>query len=164
MKLQLRSSRIANQNYFYNSDPDNTNFKHETCHRYRGYFFQNGGFYQAKRVVLKTPWYCNGSIWCCFSWQDTQGKTGHTVWSLFKKDTEYFKPGDQEYMINYRVENLEELLITLKEEGVQIVGEMETFEYGKFGWIMDPDGHKIELWEPNNDEFEKILESVNPSS
>ena len=51
-------------------------------------------------------------------------------------------------MINYRVENLEELLKVLKKEGVTIVGEMETYDYGKFGWILDPDGNKIELWEP----------------
>ena len=51
-------------------------------------------------------------------------------------------------MVNYRVENLEGLLKVLKEEGVTIVGEMQTYEYGKFGWILDPDGNKIELWEP----------------
>jgi predicted enzyme related to lactoylglutathione lyase len=56
-------------------------------------------------------------------------------------------------MINYRVENLEELLEELKKEGVEIVGEMQTFNYGKFGWIMDPEGNKIELWEPNDKVF-----------
>jgi len=56
-------------------------------------------------------------------------------------------------MINYRVENLEELLKKLKKEGVEIVGEMQTFNYGKFGWIMDPEGNKIELWEPNDKVF-----------
>ena len=55
-------------------------------------------------------------------------------------------------MFNYRVENLVELLKVLKEEGVQIVGEMQEYSYGKFGWIMDPDGNKIELWEPKSDE------------
>lgn len=129
-----------------------------------GIFFKTEDSTRLKEWYSKHLGIVTDQYGAAFSWQDTQGKTGHTVWSLFKKDTEYFKPGDQEYMINYRVENLEELLITLKEEGVQIVGEMETFEYGKFGWIMDPDGHKIELWEPNNDEFEKILESANPSS
>lgn len=59
-------------------------------------------------------------------------------------------------MINYRVENLEELLKTLKQEGVEVIGEMESYEYGKFGWIMDPNGYKIELWEPNDTEYEKI--------
>jgi predicted enzyme related to lactoylglutathione lyase len=51
-------------------------------------------------------------------------------------------------MMNYRVENLEELLKLLKEEGVTVVGEMECYDYGNFGWILDPDGNKIELWEP----------------
>ncbi len=55
-------------------------------------------------------------------------------------------------MFNYRVENLEELLQVLKEEGVEIVGDMEEYPYGKFGWIMDPDGNKIELWEPIDEE------------
>lgn len=55
-------------------------------------------------------------------------------------------------MVNYRVENLVELMKLLKEEGVKIVGEIEEFEYGKFGWIMDPEGNKIELWEPPEDE------------
>lgn len=56
-------------------------------------------------------------------------------------------------MVNYRVENLEELLKVLKKEGVTIVGEMETYDYGKFGWILDPEGNKIELWEPVDSSF-----------
>ena len=56
-------------------------------------------------------------------------------------------------MVNYRVENLEELLKILKGEGVTIVGEMETYDYGKFGWILDPEGNKIELWEPVDSAF-----------
>lgn len=66
-------------------------------------------------------------------------------------------------MINYRVANLEELLKVLKEEGVEIVGDMEVYDYGKFGWILDPEGHKIELWEPVNEEFGKMLATVNIS-
>lgn len=76
-----------------------------------------------------------------------------TAWSPFKSDTTYFAPSEKPYMFNYRVENLVELLKVLKEEGVQIVGEMQEFSYGKFGWIMDPDGNKIELWEPKDDGF-----------
>lgn len=75
-------------------------------------------------------------------------RTGCTVWSPFKEDTDYFNPGDKPYMFNYRVQDLEKLLETLKQEGVEIVGKMESFEYGKFAWIMDPEGTKIELWEP----------------
>ena len=76
-----------------------------------------------------------------------------TAWSPFKDDTSYFNPSNKPFMFNYRVENLVELLKVLKEEGVQIVGEMEEYPYGKFGWIMDPDGNKIELWEPKDEGF-----------
>ena len=91
-----------------------------------------------------------------FRWIDIDNKDGEpalTAWSPFKSDTEYFQPSQKPYMFNYRVENLVELLKVLKEEGVQIVGEMQEFSYGKFGWIMDPDGNKIELWEPKDDGF-----------
>lgn len=71
-----------------------------------------------------------------------------TAWSPFKDDSQYFKPSEKPFMFNYRVENLVELMILLKAEGVEIVGEIEVHPYGKFGWIMDPDGNKIELWEP----------------
>ena len=60
-------------------------------------------------------------------------------------------------MINYRVDNLEQLVEELRKEGVNIVDEMEIFEYGKFIHILDPEGNKIELWEPNDIEFEKIV-------
>ncbi len=91
-----------------------------------------------------------------FKWIDIDSKAAKpaiTAWSPFKSDTEYFQPSQKPYMFNYRVENLVELLKLLKEEGVQIVGEMQEFSYGKFGWIMDPDGNKIELWEPKDDGF-----------
>lgn len=85
-----------------------------------------------------------------FKWRDVEHpeKEGSTTWSTFKKESPYFEPGQKPFMINYRVENLEELLKVLKDEGVEIVGEMQVYEYGKFGWIMDPEGNKIELWEP----------------
>lgn len=76
-----------------------------------------------------------------------------TAWSPFKDDTTYFSPSDKPFMLNYRVENLENLMKILKEEGVTIVGEMQEFPYGKFGWILDPEGNKIELWEPKDDGF-----------
>ena len=79
-------------------------------------------------------------------------KQGTTVWSPFVEDTKYFNPSEKPFMFNYRVENLVELLKVLREEGVQVVGEMEDYEYGKFGWIMDPEGNKVELWEPVDSE------------
>jgi predicted enzyme related to lactoylglutathione lyase len=69
-------------------------------------------------------------------------------WSLFKKASEYFAPSKKEFMINYRVQNIEALIVKLKENGVTIVDNLETYDYGKFIHIMDADGNKIELWEP----------------
>ncbi|MBL7898006.1 MAG: VOC family protein [Crocinitomicaceae bacterium] len=69
-------------------------------------------------------------------------------WSPFKSDTKYFNPSQKDFMINYRVENLVALVEELKKSGVTICDEIEEFDYGKFIHIMDPDGNKIELWEP----------------
>ncbi|XLS29561.1 VOC family protein [Flavobacteriaceae bacterium M23B6Z8] len=87
---------------------------------------------------------------CSFKWrpENDPEKIAMTQWSPFEAKTSYFEPSTKNFMLNYRVENLVELLKILKEEGVTIVGEMEEYEYGKFGWIMDPEGNKIELWEP----------------
>jgi len=83
-----------------------------------------------------------------FWWKDKEGKDCSTQWSPFKDDTNYFQPSEKEFMMNFRVENLHDLLATLKEEGVTVVGKVEEYDYGKFGWIIDPEGNKIELWEP----------------
>ena len=92
-----------------------------------------------------------------FRWIDINNKEATvpalTAWSPFKEDTTYFSPSEKPFMFNYRVENLVELMKVLKEEGVKIVGEIEEYSYGKFGWIMDPEGNKIELWEPKDDGF-----------
>jgi len=94
---------------------------------------------------------------CSFEWRDLNNPNAKhpatTTWSPFKSNTDYFQPSEKPYMFNYRVENLRELLAVLKEEGVTIVGEVQEFPYGKFGWIMDPEGNKIELWEPIDDGF-----------
>ncbi|MGJ5642839.1 VOC family protein [Formosa sp. S-31] len=90
---------------------------------------------------------------CTFWWKDKHGKDCSTQWSPFAKDTTYFNPSDKPFMMNFRVENLTELLKTLKAEGVTVVGDIEEYEYGKFGWILDPEGNKIELWEPIDSAF-----------
>ena len=77
-------------------------------------------------------------------------------WSLFKKGNKYFAPSKKEFMVNYRVQNLEGLVKKLKANGVTILDEMETFDYGKFIHIMDPEGNKIELWEPVDHVLTKI--------
>jgi len=79
---------------------------------------------------------------------DTPEKRGYAVWSPFPKNTDYFQPSAKEFMINYRVENIEKLVEELRNSGVTICDEIESFEYGKFVHILDPENNKIELWEP----------------
>ena len=83
-------------------------------------------------------------------------KKGFSQWSPFKETTKYFEPSTKEFMINYRVENLESLVEKLKKEGVTITDSLQTVEYGKFVHIMDIEGNKIELWEPNDIVYEKL--------
>ena len=85
-----------------------------------------------------------------FPWRnaDNPDEEGMTAWSLFPQDTKYFNPSASPFMINYRVENLEALLEALRAEGVEVDPKVEAHEYGKFGWITDPEGNRIELWEP----------------
>ena len=77
-------------------------------------------------------------------------------WSPFDEGTDYFDPSEKEFMINYRVQNIEGLVKNLKKNGVTIVDEIEEFEYGKFVHIMDPEGNKIELWEPIDSFFTQM--------
>ena len=81
---------------------------------------------------------------------DTAEDKGLTVWSVAKSDTQWFSPSDSSFMINYRVDNLTEIIEQLRAGGVEIVKGPESHENGKFAWIMDPDGNKVELWEPMN--------------
>ena len=76
---------------------------------------------------------------------------GMTVWSIFPADTTYFDPTTAPFMLNYRVENLDALLKLLAEEGVSIDPKREEADYGKFAWITDLEGNRIELWEPKGD-------------
>lgn len=80
--------------------------------------------------------------------QDGQVSAGSNVFSFFPKHSQYFAPSEKETMINLRVEDLFGLLEELKGKGVELIGEPMDESYGKFGWIMDPEGNKIELWEP----------------
>jgi predicted enzyme related to lactoylglutathione lyase len=89
---------------------------------------------------------------------DEPERKGYLQWSPFSENTKYFEPSQKEFMINYRVENLEKLLEELAKEGVEIVGEIESYDYGKFAHIMDPEGNKIELWEPVDSVFTKLCE------
>lgn len=87
-----------------------------------------------------------------FEWRQEADPTkkGSTQWSPFAETTKYFDPSARDFMINYRVENLEALVAQLKEEGVTIVDNIEDSEYGKFVHIIDVEGNKVELWEPRD--------------
>lgn len=85
-----------------------------------------------------------------FEWYESSDitKKAQTQWTPFAETTKYFEPSTKGFMINYRVENLEALVEALKKEGVNIIDKIETFDYGKFIHILDPEGNKIQLWEP----------------
>jgi predicted enzyme related to lactoylglutathione lyase len=88
-----------------------------------------------------------GEYGTLFRWSDDP--KGTTTWSVFKQGTDYMKPShDRTFMINYRVENLNGLVDVLRAEGVETVGGVEEYPYGKFAWVLDADGNKVELWEP----------------
>ena|SRR5690554_2297913 len=95
-----------------------------------------------------------------FEWRQAgdPSKKGFTQWSPAAATSTHFEPSTRDFMINYRVENLEELVRQLADEGVEIADEIETFTYGKFVHIIDLEGNKIELWEPNDVEYDKIVE------
>ena len=122
-----------------------------------------GIFFKAEDPKKLKDWYgkhlgLDISEWgSTFQWIDPDhpdAKTpARTVWSPFERDTKYFSPSEKPFMINYRVENLELLLDTLRQENVTVVGEVEEYPYGKFGWILDSEGNKIELWEPKDEGF-----------
>ncbi|HKY43491.1 MAG TPA: VOC family protein [Pyrinomonadaceae bacterium] len=84
-----------------------------------------------------------------FKWPDDKAEDkGLTVWVIAEKESQWFSPSDSPFMINYRVDNLDEMLAQLRADGVEIIQGPESAENGKFAWIMDPDGNKVELWEP----------------
>ncbi len=83
-------------------------------------------------------------------WREDENpeRRGMTVWALFEKNSKYFEPSPAPFMLNYRVDDLDALLEALRAEGVEIDPKREDHEYGRFAWITDPEGNKIELWEP----------------
>jgi predicted enzyme related to lactoylglutathione lyase len=82
-------------------------------------------------------------------WPDDKANdAGLTVWNLASHDSQWFSPSDSAFMINYRVDDLDALLVQLQAAGVAVIGGPEAHENGKFAWIMDPDGNKVELWQP----------------
>ena len=115
-----------------------------------------GIFFRSSDPALLRTWYQNHlgfsieeSNVALFGWHGGRDRKlkGHTVWCLFPKESDYF-PARNQFMINYRVKNLSRLLKDLRREGVQVAKKAEESVLGKFGWVYDPEGNKIELWEP----------------
>lgn len=115
-----------------------------------------GIFFKCKDPKKITEWYHQhlglptNPYGASFEWYegDDSTKKGQTQWTPFPETTRYFEPSGKDFMINYRIENLEALVEGLKKEGVTIVDKIEAYEYGKFVHILDPEGNKIQLWEP----------------
>jgi predicted enzyme related to lactoylglutathione lyase len=95
----------------------------------------------------------------CFEWKQAEGNDlkGFTQWSTIKEDSKFFASSKRDFIVNYRVENLSALVEVLKLEKVEILDDISSFDYGKFVHILDCEGNEIELWEPNDIEFEKIV-------
>lgn len=116
-----------------------------------------GIFFKAKHATALQGWYkrhlgIDVQPWggTAFTWSDADGKptTGSTIWSVGPADNDHFAPSTAPFMINYRVEDLLGLLAVLREEGCDVLDKIDDGEYGKFGWVIDPEGNKIELWQP----------------
>ena len=115
-----------------------------------------GVFFKCKDANKLKEWYKThlgfdtNAYGANFEWRENEDSTkkGSTAWSPFSETTKYFEPSTKDFMINYRVENLEALVEQLKTEGVTIVDKIESYDYGKFIHIIDLEGNKIELWEP----------------
>jgi predicted enzyme related to lactoylglutathione lyase len=115
-----------------------------------------GVFFKARDAVALRQWYqkhlgieVQGWGGTALRWQnDPDAANGMTVWTIFDSASSYFPPGSASFIINYRVENLDALLQALRDEGCAVDEKTEASEFGKFGWVTDPEGNRIELWEP----------------
>jgi predicted enzyme related to lactoylglutathione lyase len=116
-----------------------------------------GVFFKAKNPEKLREWYrdhlgFNLDDWGGVVFQPSGTKDSieneKTVWSLFSSDSNYFAPSTQPFMINYRVHDLHSLLAQLRTEGCAVDAKVDESEFGKFGWVMDPEGNRVELWEP----------------
>lgn len=116
-----------------------------------------GIFFNAKDPIALRAWYqrhlgIDVQEWggAAFTWTDDSGNPTHgtTIWSIGSADSNPFAPGTSPFMVNYRVDDLASLLQALRDEGCHVLEKTDDSEYGKFGWVMDPEGNKVELWQP----------------
>ncbi|SDY47190.1 MULTISPECIES: VOC family protein [Rhodonellum] len=125
-----------------------------------------GIFFKCKDPQKMKEWYADhlglqtDAYGTNFEWRQAEHseKKGFTQWSTSSENSQHYHPSQKEFMINYRVEDITRLVEELKKDGVTILDEIEAFEYGKFVHLLDPEGNKIELWEPNDTEYDKIVE------
>lgn len=123
-----------------------------------------GIFFKCKDPKKLREWYSThlglntNQYGCVFEWYQGADSTqkGFTQWSPFKETTKYFEPSTKEFMINYRVQNMDALLAQLKAANITILDTVQAVEYGKFVHLLDLEGNKVELWEPNDKEYEKM--------
>ena len=123
-----------------------------------------GIFFKCKNPKEVRAWYKENlgfsinDYGAVFEWHHGADSTkkGFTQWSPFNEKTKYFEPSTKDFMINFRVENMESLVQDLKKKNVNVVDSIESYDYGKFVHIMDNEGNKIELWEPNDKVYEKM--------
>jgi predicted enzyme related to lactoylglutathione lyase len=116
-----------------------------------------GIFFKAKNAPELRAWYkhhlgIDVQEWggTSFNWTDSDGNLtgGTTIWSVGSEQAEQFAPSNSSFMINYRVDDLLSLIKVLKEEGCNVLDKINDSEYGKFAWVIDPEGNKVELWQP----------------
>jgi len=116
-----------------------------------------GIFFKAKDAATLSAWYkrhlgIDVQEWggAAFDWTDEEGKPvgGTTAWSIASADSNQFAPSTAPFMVNYRVHDLLALVAALREEGCNVLEKIDDSEYGKFGWVIDPEGNKVELWQP----------------
>lgn len=116
-----------------------------------------GIFFKAKDATALQAWYkqhlgIDVQPWggAAFTWADEDGKPagGTTIWSIGPADNDHFAPSTAPFMVNYRVADLHALVKLLKAEGCAVLDKVEESDYGKFAWVIDPEGNKVELWQP----------------
>lgn len=107
-----------------------------------------GVFFKCKHPAALREWYETHLGIPASDYGHMFEPTGHTIWGPFAADTTYFAPSTREFMINYRVSDLDAMLAQLRAAGVVVDEKVEDHEYGKFGWAMDPEGNRFELWQP----------------
>jgi predicted enzyme related to lactoylglutathione lyase len=116
-----------------------------------------GIFFKAKDALALQAWYkrhlgIDVQAWggAAFSWGDAEGEpiAGTTAWLISPAESKQFAPSNASFMVNYRVDDLHGLVKVLKEEGCEVLDKIDESEYGKFAWVMDPEGNKVELWQP----------------